>query len=236
MTLARALALVIVPLIGFLAVPALAADARKENRSGFYLSASLGSMRGPIFRLPSGFEEVAPNQSAGAFGVLAGYDHVMGRLAVGLRGSYMKASFQDFATPQMPGDQIIVHYADPSGGYTSADLLLHWLPTASGVADVYAYVALGWWGESYSITGSVFSEWNGSKSITEFKGGYGLGFRLRPHRRISGFAELRLIPGDKTYEGGDFLYSENGFDVYELESTYTAHTIKVFVAGVSVHF
>ena len=218
-----------------LAAPSLARDTT-GFQGGFYAGALFGSLSGPTFRFPSGSEEMSVAQSKGVPDFVAGYDIGSEYVGAGVRGSYFGASFESFATPEMPGSQEIVGYANPKCSIFMGDLIVYWAPARSSLASIYGFLGMGASSKKYTVSGSVFPEWNGAKSLSEFEYSYGLGARIRPVRRVSAFAEFRLIPGDQTIVGKNFLYSDGTYDYYEYGVGYTSHFTRLLAAGVAVHF
>jgi hypothetical protein len=168
--------------------------------------------------------------------LVAGYDIGSGYAGFGVRGIYFGTDFQSFATPEMPGGLEIVRYADPKYTVFMVDLLLHWAPARSRIFSAYGFLGLGTSAKKYTISDSVFPEWNGAKSLSEFEYSYGLGLRVRPVKLVSAFAEGRLIPGDQIIEGKNFLYSDGTYDYYEYGHAYTSHFTKVIAGGLAFHF
>jgi hypothetical protein len=218
----------------------LAAPSRARGttgfQGGFYVGASYGSLSNPTFRLPSGTGETSVSQSKSVPAFVAGYDIGSRYVGAGVRGTYFSADFESFATPQMPGAQEIVGYADPKCSIFMTDLIVYWAPASSSIASVYGFLGLGGSSKKYTVSLSVFPEWNGAKSLSQFEYSYGLGARIRPVKRVSAFAEFRFIPGDQTIEGKNFLYSDGVYDYYEYGDAYTSHFTRVLAAGLAVHF
>jgi hypothetical protein len=221
-----------------LAAPSRAGDAAGDAtgfQGGFYVGASYGSLSGPTFRFPSGTGQMSVSQSKSVPAFVAGYDIGSAYVGAGIRGCYFSADFESFATPQMPGAQEIVGYADPKYSIFMTDLIVYWAPARSSIASVYGFLGLGGSSKKYTVSQSPFPEWNGAKSLSEFEYSYGLGARIRPVKRASVFAEFRLIPGDQTIEGKNFLYSDGTYDYYEYGVAYTSHFTRVLAAGLAVH-
>ncbi len=220
----------------YLAGPAAAQERRQGFRGGFYVGVLYSSVSGPTFRFPSGSEQLSVSQSKGVPSFVLGYDIGSGYFGIGLRGSYFSAGFQNFATPDIPGGMDIVGYSSPKYSMFMADILLHWAPARSNIFSIYGFLGLGGSSKTYTVSNSVFPEWNGAKSLTEFEYSYGLGLRIRPVRFVAIFGDVRLIPGDRTIVGRNFLYSDGTYDYYEYGDAYTSHFTTVISGGLSLHF
>jgi len=219
-----------------LAGPAAAQSGRQGFRGGFYLGVLYSSVSGPTFRFPSGGEQLSVSQTKGVPSFIAGYDLGSGYFGIGIRGTYFSAGFRNFATPDMPGSVDYVGYASPKYSIVMADILLHWAPARSNIFSIYGFVGLGGSSKSYTVSNSVFPEWNGAKSLTEFEYSYGLGLRIRPTRFVAVFGDVRLIPGDQTLVPRNYLYSDGTYDYYQYADTYTSHFTTVISGGLSIHF
>jgi hypothetical protein len=207
---------------------------------GFYLGALYSSISGPTFRFPSGSSELYVPQTTSTPGFMVGYEYNLTSFGFGLRVLYWHAAFKDFRSPDMPGAPVpvseYVSYSSPKFTHISVDLLLQWFPVKKGYLGVYGLLGLASSTEAYTISGSVFPEWNGQKSLSEFDYSYGLGIRISPVKLISFYGELRWIPGDTTTEAGDFLYSDGIYDYYSVKDVYTANYTKIFSFGISFNF
>jgi hypothetical protein len=229
--------------LGFCLVVGSAADAiggpitGGGPHKGFYLGALYASIGNPLYRFPSGSEQLSIPGTSGNIGFLAGYDFAWNALGVGARIVYSGGAFQDFAAPQMPGMTFAPYakYTDPKLSFIFLDLLLSWYPGGSGLFGVYGYLALGSGTESYTISGSDFPQWNGSKSLTEFRYGFGGGLRFTPLRFISLVGDLRLVAGDLVTEYTDFLYSDGTWNYYGNANQKTKYTT-LLSFGLSINF
>jgi hypothetical protein len=222
-----------------LPAPARAQEARPGFRGGPYAGAIFSSIANPTFRYPNpaGGPQLSVPQSRSVAGLVAGYDCGAGYVGVGARGIYFfSAGFQSFATPQMPGSEEIVDYAGPKVSLFMFDMLVHWAPAASNVFSVYGLLGLGGSVKKYTVSRSVFPDWNGAQSRSEFEYSYGLGARVRPVKAVSAFAEFRFIPGDQTITGKNFLYSDGTYDYYEYGVASTTHFTRILSGGLAVHF
>jgi hypothetical protein len=219
-----------------LAGPAGAQEARHGFRGGFYFGALYGSLSGPTFRYPGGGEQLSISQAKTVPNFVIGYDIGSGPLGAGLRMSYLTASFGGFVTPDMPGGVNLVGYADPKYTLIMGDIMLYWAPARSNLFSIYGFLGLGAGHRTYTVSGSVFPEWNGARSVTEFEYSYGLGLRVKPVRFVGLFGEFRLIPGDRTTEFKHFLYSDGVWDYYEYADSYTSHFTPYIAGGLSFHF
>ncbi|HEX2695629.1 MAG TPA: hypothetical protein VHP61_07725 [Acidobacteriota bacterium] len=101
---------------------------------------------------------------------------------------------------------------------------------------IYGLLGLASSTEEYLISGSVFPEWNGNKSLSEFDYSYGLGVRFSPVKMLSAFTEFRFIPGDRTTEYKGYLYSDDTFDYFRNSRSYTKNYSSLLSAGLSVNF
>ena len=230
------LSVLVIGMIVVLSLPASAQESRPGFRGGFYIGALYGSLSGPTFRYPGGGAQLSVSQSKSIPSFVAGYDIGSSYFGAGLRGTYFTASFHNFATPDMPGSLNYVGYADPKYSLFMGDLLLYWAPARSAIFSIYGFLGLGVSTKSYTVSGSVFPEWNGAQSLSEFEYSYGLGLRVRAVRFVSLFGEARLIPGDRMTEFKHFLYSDGIYDYYADSDSYTSHYTMVFAGGVSLHF
>jgi hypothetical protein len=208
-----------------------------KTPSGFYIGAGYASLANPLFRYPSGSEQLSISGSAGGLGFFAGYDFAWETFGVGARLAYASGAFENFATPSMPGDTYspYARYTDPKLSFVFLDLIASWYPARSGLVAIYGYLALGLGTESYTISNAIFADWNGSKSLTEFDYGFGFGLRVRPVRFISLIGDLRLIAGDSVTEYSDYLYSDENWNYYGQADTKTKYTT-LFSFGLAVHF
>jgi len=204
---------------------------------GFYLGGFYHSMEGPLFRYPSGNEELSISSTAGGAGFFAGYDFVWTSFGAGARLIYAGGAFPNFSVPEMPNMTFgpNVKYTDPRLSFIFLDLMASWYPVESGLFGVYVYLGLGSGTESYTLSGSDFPDWNGAKSITKFDYSFGGGFRLTPIRFVSLFGELRLIAGDLVTEYSDFLYSDGTWDYWGNANQSTKYTT-MFTFGLSLNF
>ena len=218
------------------AIPAAGQEARIGFQGGPYVGVCYSSVSGPTFRFPSDTGQMSVSQSKGVAGFLAGYDVGSSYAGFGVRGLYFGTAFQSFATPDMPGAQDLVNYADPKYAIFMGDLMVFWAPARSTIFSIYGFLGLGASSKKYTVSNSVFPEWNGAKSLSEFEYSYGLGVRVRPIARVSAFAEFRLIPGDQILEGKNFLYSDGTYDYYEYADSFTSHFTRVLAAGLALHF
>jgi hypothetical protein len=223
-----------------LSAAAVSAQTSSEKRyfRGFYFGALYSSISDPTFRLPSGYGELPVLQSASGPSFMAGYDIGGGGFGIGARLFYFRAGFSTFAFSEQPGSPFpnFATYADPKFSHASFDLLVHWLPFRGLTLGVYALLGLAMSTESYLISGSVFPEWNGNQSRTNFDYSYGLGIRFSPAKMMSVFAELRFIPGDLTTEYTGYLYSDDTYDYFRNARTFTANITSLLSAGLSVNF
>ncbi len=204
---------------------------------GFYLGGFYHSMGGPLFRYPSGSDELSISSTAGSVGFFAGYDFVWTSFGAGARLIYAGGAFPNFSAPEMPNMTFgpKVKYTDPRLSFIFLDLMLSWYPAKSGLFGVYGFLGLGSGTESYTLSGSDFPEWNGAKSISEFDYSFGGGVRLTPIRYISLFGELRLIAGDLVTEYSDYLYSDDTWNYYGSATQSTKYTT-MFTFGLSINF
>jgi hypothetical protein len=204
---------------------------------GFYVGAFYASIGNPLFRYPSGNQELSVPGTAANVGFLAGYDFSFGAVGAGARLATSGGAFKDFAAPQMPGLTFAPYakYSDPKLSFVFLDLILSWYPKGSGLFGVYGYLAMGLGTESYSITGSDFPQWNGSKSLTEFDYGFGGGLRLTPIRFVSFVGDLRLVAGDRVTEYRDYLYTDGIWNYYGNANVKTKYTT-LFSFGVAINF
>ena len=224
-------------LVGAAAEAESAAPAPSGPPKGFYIGAGYASLGNPIFRYPSGSEQLSISGSAGGLGLLAGYDFAWETFGVGARIATAGGSYESFATPSMPGDTFnpYARYAGPKLSFVFLDLMASWYPVRSGLFGLYAYLALGMGTESYTISNSVFAEWNGSKSLTEFDYGFGFGVRLTPVRFISLIGDLRLVAGDRVTEYTDFLYTDGTWNYWGNAVNKTKY-MPLFSFGLTVNF
>ena len=228
-------AILVAALALLLAPPSQAQSFRRGFSGGFYFGALYGSLSGPTFRYPGGGELSIP-QSRTVPNFVAGYDIGSGFFGAGLRVSYLTAAFRSFMTPDMPGGMNMVGYADPKYTMFMGDILIHWAPASSNLFSLYGFLGLGWGHRTYTVSGSVFPEWNGARSATEFEYSYGLGVRLSAARFVRLFGEFRLVPGDRITVYKGLLSSDDFWDYYRHSHSYTAHYTTVFAGGLSVHF
>ncbi len=218
-----------------LAVPSRAQSYRRGFSGGFYFGALYGSLSGPTFRYPGGGQlSIAQSRTVPNF--ITGCDIGSGHFGAGLRISFLTAAFRSFVTPDMPGGMNTVGYADPRYTMIMGDILLHWAPAGSGLLSLYGFLGLGSVHRTYTISDSVFPEWNGARSVTEFEYSYGLGARFSPVRFVRLFGEFRLIPGDRITVYKGLLDSDDFWDYYRHSHSYTAYYTTVFAAGLSFHF
>jgi len=165
------------------------AGPRDGFQGGFHVGALYSSLSDPTFRFPSGTGQLSVSQSKSMPALVAGYDIGSGYAGFGVRGIYFGTDFQSFATPEMPGGLEIVRYADPKYTVFMVDLLLHWAPARSRIFSAYGFLGLGTSAKKYTISDSVFPEWNGAKSL-------GVRVQLRPRPPSpAGEARLRLCRG-----------------------------------------
>jgi hypothetical protein len=216
-----------------LPAPVAAQQGNTGFRGGFYVGAMYSSLSDPAFRGPGGGEQFGISQSKGVPTFMAGYDVGRGPVGAGLRVSYLTASFESFATPEMPGSTRMVNYSNPRYSTFVTDLVVHWAPARSRIVSINGFLGLGAGMRTYTVSNS--SLWSGETSTTEFEYSYGLGARVTPVRHVCLFAEIRLIPGDKISDL-NFLYSRGGWNYYEVTGSRTAHYTKVFAAGLAYHF
>ena len=210
----------------------------KRYFRGFYLGALYSSISDPTFRLPSGSGELPVLQSASAPAFMVGYDIGGGGFGVGARLFYFHSSFNTFAFSEQPGSLYpsFAKYADPKFTHISFDFLVHWLPFRDLTLGIYALLGLASSTESYLISGSIFPEWDGNQSRSEFDYSYGLGVRFSPVKMMSIFAELRFIPGDSTTEYTGYLYSDDTYDYFQHARSFTQNTTSLLSIGLSVNF
>lgn len=204
---------------------------------GFYLGGSYHSMGSPLFRYPSGNEELSIPSTAGGAGFFAGYEFAWTSFGAGARLIYAGSAFPGFSVPEMPGMTFgpNVNYTDPKLSFIFLDLMLSWYPVTSGFFGVYGFLGLGSGTESYTLSGADFPDWNGAKSISKFDYSFGGGLRLTPIRFVSLFGELRLIAGDLVTDYTDFLYSDGTWNYWGNATQKTKYTT-LFSLGLSVNF
>lgn len=222
-------------LVLLLAAPSRAQSSRRGFGGGFYFGVLYGSLSGPTFRYPGG-GQLSIAQSTTVPNFVAGYDIGSGYFGAGLRVSYLTAAFRSFVTPDMPGGLNMVGYADPKYTMVMGDILIHWAPASSNLLSLYGFLGLGAGYRAYTVSDSVFPEWNGARSVTEFEYSYGLGARFSPIRFVRLFGEFRLIPGDRITVYRGLLDSDDIWDYYRHSHSYTAYYTTVFAAGLSFHF
>jgi hypothetical protein len=204
-------------------------------QKGFYIGAFYTGIDTPTFRMASGHEEIAIPQSSSMPGFMAGYQYDLGKLGLGARLLYWHTSFVKFAAPEMPGSIYYVNYADPAFTHISFDLIVEWICVQKLRVGLYGFLGMGSSTESYTLSGAVFPEWNGQKSISEFDYSYGLGAKFSPIKLLSLIAEIRWMPGDRTSDL-EFLYSKGGYDYFRVLDTYTTNFTTFASAGLSIHF
>jgi len=216
---------------------ALRAGDAAGPHSGFFLSGYYSSLGGPIFRAPSGSEEVAISGSSGKPGFMGGYELNWEKFGCAARVSYFQAGFANFVAPQMPGSPYptYVKYDMPKLSFIFLDLIAQWFPMDGGFLGIYGLLGMGMGSESYTLSGSDFAEWNGAKSRTEFDYSYGIGLRIAPVRFLSIYGEVRFVPGDTSFDL-DYLYSDATYDYFRVAGSSTPHTTTIFMAGLAVNF
>jgi len=224
-------------LIGTAAAAESPAKASSGPPKGFYIGTGYSSLGNPLFRFPSGNEQLSIAGTAGGLGFLAGYDFAWETFGVGARLAAAGGSFENFATPSMPGDTLspYARYSDPKMSFIFLDLMASWYPARSGLIGLYAYMALGMGKETYTISNAVFAEWNGEKSLTAFDYGFGFSLRLTPVRFVSLIGDLRLVAGDQVTEYSDFLYSDGTWNYWGKAESKTKYT-SVLTLGLAFNF
>ena len=171
-------------------LPSATATTPKPHR-GFFLSASYHSMWSPLFKEASGSSELQMNLSSGGLSFMGGYEYNWDKFGVAGRISYFGGRFESFNASEMPGSWTTVKYTDPKLSFIFFDMIIQWFPVAN-VFAVNGFLGLGSGTETYAISGSNFSDWNGPKDISEFDFSYGLGLRVSPVTWMSILVELRL--------------------------------------------
>ena len=202
---------------------------------GFYIGAFYSGLDTPTFRMPAGDEEMVVPQSASLPGFMVGYQYDLRTFGFGGRILYWHTSLNNFGSPEMTGSPTYVNYADPAFTHITFDLIIEWICVQKLRVGIYGFLGMGWSTESYTISGSVFPEWNGQKSLTEFDYTYGLGVKFSPLKLISLVAEYRWMPGDLSLDM-KFLYSKGGYNYYEPQGSHTANFTTIASAGLSFHF
>jgi Outer membrane protein beta-barrel domain len=218
-------------------IPGFAQNTEEFPRAqrGFYIGAFYTGISTPTFRMASGGEELAVPQSSSTPGFMAGYQYDLGKFGFGARILYWHTSFKNFGAPEMPGSPTYVSYADPAFTHISFDLIIEWVCVQTLRVGLYGFLGMGSSTESYTISGSVFPEWNGQKSLSEFDYSYGLGAKFSPIKLISIIAEIRWMPGDRTTDL-EYLYTKGGYDYFKVGDSYTTNFTTFASAGLSFHF
>lgn len=216
---------------------------KSRSQRGFYLGALYSVIKNPTFRSPgpsgSGGEEIAVNQSASSLGFLAGYQYDFGKFGLGARAIYWHASFEDYTIKETfgAGAQPYVNYTEPAFTHISFDLLVEWIPMKKFYLGIYGLLGMASSTESYNISGAIFPEWDGHKSLTEFDYSYGLGIKISPLKWVSVIVEIRWIPGDATYDmNGTTIGKYTYYTIDPYDTGHIENFTKIFSAGLSFHF
>ena len=198
------------------------AAARSPRSGGIRHSLSVTLLRttyhDPFLREPGpqgvGALELQTGQTVQTVGGRVGWLATIGRFGLEVGVSYLRTGLTDFHYFNPVSLPDTVAYSNVSVGLVQADFLLLAKPSASVPLYVYGILGMGQSRRSYTLTGSVFPEWDGPRKASEFGYTYGLGLRLSPIRQLSLVAEYRWVPGDLTQSipgGGCYVYySRNG--------------------------
>ena len=202
---------------------------------GFYVSGYYTTVMGPFFRQPSGNDELTVSQSNTTPAFNLSFLYLDDDFGGGIGLTYWSTTFGSFQAPVMEGSNNYVAYKNPSLSMFFVDLQLHVLPWKAPIS-FYGVLGLGSGNETYTISGatSPFTDWNGSKDISEFQYSYGFGLQIFLWKFISVQAEIRWVPGQLTTEYSDYLYTKDGYDYYGKADQSTANFIKLFSLGISV--
>jgi hypothetical protein len=207
----------------------------------FTLGAGHFGLSNPIWRKPSGHEEVALDQSSSAAGPRAGVLLTAGRIGVGAELFLFNSSFSRFSIPRYEGlgDTTTTLYDNPRYALSNVDLTVHWFP-APHTLSIYGLLGMAMRKESFRISGA-FAEWdNGAKSYSEFTYGYGVGARLAVLGRLALSADYRWMPGDRSTSCNDVgkLIKDYGtYGLYECDTdieSYTKNHSKLASVGVQL--
>ena len=209
-----------------------------QSRNSVQLGVTYNGLSNPIWRSPSGHEEVNLGQSASVVGVRGGWLFLGERGGFGAELSGTHATFTDFRVPRsvdFPGspvpDTARATYSSPSFTLGTFDLSAYWRPWRNGPVSTYGVLGMGLRKQSYRVSGAQFADWNGQKNNSEFIYSYGLGLRLGiSHLALVG--DYRLFPGDASTQCPTFLYSRGGYDYYLCEGhSSTANYTKLASIG-----
>jgi len=169
--------------------------------------------RDPFLREPGprgvGSREIQTGQTVQTVGGRVGWLATLRRFGIEAGLSYWRVGLSDFHYVNPPTQSDSVAYSDASVGLLQGDILLLVMPARGVPLYVYGVLGMGQWRRAYTLSGSVFPEWDGPRTANEFEYTYGLGLRLSPIRQLSLVAEYRWVPGDLTSSipaGGCYIY------------------------------
>jgi hypothetical protein len=210
---------------------------RQLRHSGFYLAPGYAMARTPLFRQPSGSSEAAIPQNNSAILFAGGYEHSLRSIFFGLRFAYWRNTYHNFSYPEMPNSPypVYVQYSNPKKTYIYGDIIAGWIPDKAGMFGLYGLLGLGSNGESYTLSGSDFQEWNGQKSKSEFNYSYGLGAKFTPIHLLSLFGEFRLTPGVASPKL-KYLGEDEKYYYYEYLGTTTSNYTTALSIGLMINF
>lgn len=227
-----------VPLLVSIAASAVA---QTPVRTEISLGAGYFNLGNPIWRKPSGHEEVTLGQSGSSYGPRIGFMVSGTKAGLGAELFGFSKSFPQFAIPRYESAQDTVKTTYDSPTYTLAnmDLTLHWFP-APNTLSFYGLLGMAMRKEAFTISGA-FGDWdNGSKSYSEFVYSFGVGARLAVLKRVALNADYRWIPGDNTTECSDvgkLIKNYGSYGLYECNtnlSSYTTHYSKLASVGLQL--
>ncbi|MBN2031250.1 hypothetical protein JW824_13530 [bacterium] len=213
-------------------------DERTILSKGFYITVMTSSINRPIFRQPGGSEEISIHQKKGTWSATAGLEYIVKLESFGLGGgiafSYWKTDFDNFGfRDDFTGS--VTSYSNVKYRVFFFDFIIHILPISKLPLSFYGFLGMGSKNEKYDLSGAVFSEWDGSKSISEFSYSYGLGIRLFAIRHFSLFIEYRFIPGDVSSDL-DYLYTKDGWNYYAVGHGEIKNFAKILSFGLAFSF
>ena len=224
-------------LAGLWGAAAQAQSGQSELYTGYHIAIGKAVIQSPFFKIPSGHSEVAVPLSQPTLTATIGYDYFRPRTGGSVVFGLSRMQMEDFRLPNaVTGfglDEGFSLYADPEYQLLYLDAVAHWLPLPRLPASIYGFLGLGARWEQYTISGSIFPEWDGLKSTAEFTYSYGLGFRFVAGGGLSLWTDYRLIPGDST-ANLELIETSAGYNYFRVVDTIPQNFATLFSIRISL--